>query len=136
MLTEGKKIGTPCNHYLQRVMQYSGYSLGGYLANDFDLYAAKKIPHAAVAHFVNDRNGPEIERLRRHLWSFPERTPFILQWSRTGVPGHLAIVERVSEKLIIYQASLNKYTARKDQTSVGMLLTGYNRRTLSVYANF
>ncbi len=136
MLTEGEKIGTPCNRYLQRVLQYSGYPPGSYLANDFNIYAAKKIPYAGIAHFVHDRNGSEIERLRRHLWSFPERTPFIMQWSRPGVPGHLAIVERVREKLIIYQASLNKYTARKDQTTVSILLSGYNRHTLSVYANF
>ena len=136
MLTEGKKIGTPCNRYLQRVMQYSSYPLGSYLANDFDLYAKKNLSYAKVVHFANDRNGSEVARLKRHLWSYPERTPFIMQWSRPGETGHLAIVERVSEKLIIYQASLNKYTARKDQTTVSTLLTGYNRRTLSVYADF
>ncbi len=136
MLTEGKKIGTPCNLFLQRVLQYSGYPQGNYLANDFDIYAKKKLRPGSSVNFVNDGKGSEHERLKRHLWSFPERTPFIMQWSRTGYMGHLAIVERVNEKLIIYQASLNKYTARKDQTTVTNLLTGYNRRTLTVYADF
>lgn len=136
MLTEGKKIGTPCNLYLQRVLQYSGYPAGNYLANDFDLYATKKLRPGSTVNFGNDVKGSEHERLKRHLWSFPERTPFIMQWSRSGHMGHLAIVERVNEKLIIYQASLKKYTARKDQTTVANLLTGYNRRTLTVYADF
>ena len=136
MTHEGKKIGTPCNFYLMRVLEVSGFPLDFFLANDFDHYAKKYFKHVQVTEFKNDRSGSDIARLKQHLWSFPERTPFILQWNGLGMHGHIAIVERIHDQLIIYQASLNKYTARKDQTTVQTLLNGFNRRTLVVYANF
>lgn len=136
MINEGKKIGTPCNFYLSRVLVLSGYSSDRFLATDFDVYAKKNLKNSQVLHFVNDGNGSEMVRLKQHLWSFPERTPFIMQWSRSGAIGHVAIVERVGSMLIIYQASLNKYSARKDYTSISRLLSGQMRRTLSVYSGF
>lgn len=136
MITEGKKIGTPCNRYLMRVLEVSGYAKQSFLANDFDLYAKKHLKDARAIDFVNDGRQAESGRLKRHLWSYPERTPFIMQWSRTGVRGHVAIVERIKDKLIIYQANLNKHSARKDLTTIDRLLSGYNRRTLSVYSEF
>ena len=136
MINEGKKIGTPCNFYLGRVLVVSGYSSDRFLANDFDIYAKKNLKSATLVHFVNDGKGSEQARLKQHLWSFPERTPFIMQWSRTGVVGHVAIVERIGKMLIIYQASLNKYSARKDYTTISRLLSGDMRRTLTVYSGF
>ncbi len=136
MVNEGKKIGTPCNMYLRRVLEVSGYPSQSFLATDFDLYAKRNMKQATIVNFLNDGQGSEIERLKRHLWSYPERTPFILQWSRAEVIGHVAILERVDQTLIIYQASLNKYSARKDKTTVSGLLLGRNRRTLTVYSNF
>ncbi len=134
MDTEGRSLGTACNRYVQRVLNVSGFPKGHFLANDFDLYAKKFIRSYQVENFTRNESGSEQERLKKHLWSFPERTPFIMQWSRAGVYGHIAIVERIGENLVIYQASLNRYTARKDQTTINTLLNGYNRRVLSVYS--
>lgn len=136
MINEGKKIGTPCNFYLSRVLVVSGYSKDKFLATDFDIYAKKNLKNFEVSHFINDGKGSELARLKRHLWSFPERTPFIMQWSRSGTMGHVAIVERIGNMLIIYQASLNRHSARKDYTSINRLLSGEMRRTLSVYSGF
>lgn len=134
MEKEGKKIGTACNLYVRRVLEVSGFNEGFFMANDFNLYAKKSIPHYKAVEFKRDVNGSEKERLKKHLWSYPERTPFIMQWKTSGPHGHIAIVERIGEKLIIFQASLGHYTARKDQTTIERLLTGYNRRILIVYS--
>lgn len=136
MINEGKKIGTPCNFYLSRVLEISGFSKAPFLANDFDDYAKKYFSHFRVVNFVNDFWGSDKARLKQHIWSYPERTPFVMQWSRTGFYGHLAIVERIGDQLIVYQASLNSHTARRDQTTVDILLNGLNRRTLAVYTEF
>ena len=136
MTHEGKKIGTPCNLYVMRVLEVSGFPQDFFLANNFDRYARKYFRYAQITEFKNDRSGSDIARLKQHLWSFPERTPFIFQWNGIGMHGHIAIVERIQDQLIIYQASLDKYTARKDQTTVQTLLNGFNRRVLTVYANF
>lgn len=136
MVHEGKKIGTPCNLYLLRVLEVAGFPNDDFLANDFDIYAKKYFKSYKAVDFKNDGLGSEIARLKNHLWSYPERMPFIMQWSRSGVRGHIAILERIHDRLIIYQASLNKYTARKDQTTVQSLLSGFNRRTLTVYSEF
>lgn len=136
MTHEGKRIGTPCNLYVMRVLVVAGFPQDFFLANDFDHYAKKYFKHAQVTEFKNDHSGSDIARLKQHLWSFPERTPFIFQWSGIGMHGHIAIVERIHDQLIIYQANLHRYTARKDQTTVQNLLNGFNRRVLTVYANF
>lgn len=136
MIKEGKKIGTPCNFYLSRVLEVSGFSKAPFVANDFDLYAKKYFSHYRNVDFVNDAAGSDKARLKQHIWSYPERTPFIMQWSRTGFYGHVAIVERIGEQLIVYQASLNSHSARRDQTTVDILLNGVNRRLLTVYSEF
>ncbi|MBC7420052.1 MAG: CHAP domain-containing protein [Bdellovibrio sp.] len=131
---EARSIGTACNKYVARVLELSGFPKGYFTANDFDSYAKKNISHYKVVDFARDGNGSEEARLKQHIWSYPEKTPFVMQWSRIGGYGHIAIVERIGENLIIYQASLNQYVARKDQTTVHILLNGYNRRVLSVYS--
>ena len=131
---EGRRIGTACNKFVLRVLEVTGFKNESFIANDFDDYAKKNFSHYKVVHFERQALGDEVARLQKHLWSYPERTPFIMQWSRSGAHGHIAIVERIGEKLIIFQASLNQYTARKDQTTVNTLLSGYNRRVLSVYS--
>lgn len=136
MVKEGKKIGTPCNFYLMRVLEVSGFSKKSFRANDFDLYAKKYFSHYKDKDFINDKQGSDKAELKRYLWSYPERTPFIMQWSRTGYYGHVAIVERIEDKLIVYQASIHSHTARRDQTSIDLLLNGFNRRKLTVYSEF
>ena len=66
--------------------------------------AAKNLKHARVELFKGDMGlASEQARLKQHIWSYPERTPFILQWERTGPHGHVAIVERIGESLFIFQ---------------------------------
>lgn len=136
MVHEGHRLGTACNRFIERVLEYSGFVGSDFMANDFDLYAQKYFKFYKSVDFKNDSAGSDIEPLHNYLWSYPERTPFIMQWSRSGMHGHIAIVERIADHLIIYQANLNKYTARKDQTTVQSLLSGFNRRTLTVYSEF
>ena len=134
MVTEGKKIGTACNLYIRRVLEYAGFSGEGFLATDFDLYAKKHFKYYRATDFKQDPHHTETARLRQYIWSYPERTPFILQWSRSGVIGHIAIMERIEDTLVIYQASLGSYTARKNKTTPEILLNDYNRRVLTVYS--
>ena len=134
MVTEGKKIGTACNLYIRRVLEYAGFSGEGFLATDFDLYAKKHFKYYRAIDFKQDTHHTETARLRQYIWSYPERTPFILQWSRSGVIGHIAIMERIEDTLVIYQASLGSYTARKNKTTPEILLNDYNRRILTVYS--
>lgn len=136
MRFEGKKIGSPCNKYLQRVLEAAGLPKGDFLANDFDLYAKKNFDYYRAVEFKKDNTGSEIDRLQQHIWSYPERTPFIMQWKSKKGCGHIAIVERIADKLVIYQASLNQHSARRDQTTPKILLNDYNRRTLIVYSEF
>lgn len=134
MVTEGKKIGTACNLYIRRVLEYAGFSGEGFLATDFDIYAKKHFKYYRATDFKQDTHHTETARLRQYIWSYPERTPFILQWSRSGVIGHIAIMERIEDTLVIYQASLGSYTARKNKTTPEILLNDYNRRVLTVYS--
>jgi len=132
MDTEGRKLGTACNFYVHRVLQAAGFVHQIYRANDFYLYAQKYFGHYKDEEFSGATES-EIQRLRRHLWSYPEGTAFIMNWKRPGTHGHIAIVERLDDKLVIYQASLGTKLPRKDQTSVDMLLKG-NRKNLTVYS--
>jgi hypothetical protein len=130
---EGRRLGTACNVFVHRVLTVSGFNPSVYLANDFDIYAKKFFKSYKAEDFNRDTTGGEKERLRRYIWDYPEHTPFIMQWSRSGVHGHIAIVERIGDKLVIYQSSLGTKTPRKDQTTPEILLNGYNRRQLTVY---
>ncbi len=134
MEKEARKLGTACNFYVHRVLEVAGFVHHIYKANDFYLYPPKYFGHYKEVKFIRDSNAAaEIERLRKHLWSYSERTPFIMNWKRSGTHGHIAIVERVADKLVIYQASLGTKLPRKDQTTVESLLAG-NRKNLTVYS--
>lgn len=132
MEKEGRKLGTACNFYVHRVLEASGFEHKIYKANDFYLYPPKYFGHYKEEKFSGNTSS-EIERLRRHIWSYPERTAFIMNWKRSGAHGHIAIIERVGDKLVIYQASLGTMLPRKDQTTVERLLNG-NRKNLTVYS--
>lgn len=136
MTYEGKKLGTPCNFYLRRVLEVSGFPSKGFVANDFDLYAKNFFNSYKSRDYVNDVKGTDHINLKNDIWSYPERTPFILQWTGVNMPGHLAILERQRDKLIIYHASLHRFTARRETTSVNNLLSGFNGRILTVYSEF
>lgn len=134
---EARKIGTPCNFYVSRVLELSGYSDDNFLANDFDLYAKKHFSSYKDERFVTASLEAERARLKRYLWSYPERTPFILQWERPKPkPGHIAIVERIGDQLVVYQASLNRHIARREQTTIDRLLSTSRGANLTVYSEF
>lgn len=136
MVNEGKKIGTPCNFFLRRVLEVSGFAKASFRANDFDDYADKYFSSAKEQTFKSVKN--ERERLRQYLWSFPSSTPFIMNWHRDGVKyGHVAIVERYDNDLVIYQASIGSHSARQDKATVeGLLDDPSMKRDLTVYTNF
>lgn len=134
---EAKKIGTPCNFYVSRVLELSGYSDDGFLANDFDIYAKKHFSSYQAEKFTTSNLASERMRLKRHLWSYPARTPFIIQWERPAPkPGHIAIVERIGDQLVVYQASLNRHIARREQTSIDRLLSTSRASRMTVYSEF
>jgi len=136
MVKEGKKIGTPCNFYVRRVLMRAGYKDEGFLANDFDVYAKKNFISYKAIDFKIDKNGTDKAELKKYIWSYPERTPFIAQWTRPGNYGHVAIIERAGDDLVIYQASINQYTARRDLTTVDRLLSSQKRAFLTLYSEF
>lgn len=131
-------IKTACNRYVSLVLARSGYSRDGFLANDFDVYAQKNLKHAKDVLFKGDVALPaEHARLKQHIWSYPERTPFILQWTRTGPKqhGHVAILERVGDKLFIFQASLGDYDPTMNEIKVNTLLNARGSKHLNVYSD-
>jgi hypothetical protein len=132
--TEARKLGTACNRFLLRVLSLSGFANENFLANNFHVYAKKNFTDAVVVNFRIDNNGDSLVRLKKHLWSYPERTPFILQWVRGGGHGHVAILERIQDKLVIYQASLNSQYPNKKQTLIQALLNSRGRTNLIVYS--
>lgn len=136
MIKEGKSLGTPCNFYVQRVLVRAGFPKGSFRANDFDLYAKKNFTFYKAEDFKIDSTRSDKEDLKKHLWSYPERTPFILQWTRPGNYGHIAILERIGDNLIIYQASIGGHTAQRSQTKIETLLSSRHRAYLTVYSEF
>jgi hypothetical protein len=135
---EAKKIGPYCNFFVQRVLQLKGYGFYRWRANDFDTFVAKTFDSFQVETFTSQNIEIEQERLKNYIWSFPEKTDFILQWKRPSKHGHVAILQRVGDKLIIYNASLNDYLARSKQAKVEVLLnSGRGKKyRLNVYSNF
>lgn len=134
---EARKIGTPCNFYVSRVLVLTGYSKDGFLANDFDLYARKNFSSYKSEIFNTSNIESERQRLRHYIWSYPTRTPFIFQWERSAPqPGHIAIVERIGDQLVVYQASLNLFIARREQTTVDRLLSQARSARMTVYSEF
>lgn len=134
---EARKLGTPCNFYVSRVLELSGYSDESFLANDFDIYARKNFRSYKQETFTTSNLKAERQRLKNHIWSYPSRTPFILQWTRP-IPrsGHIAIMERIGDKLVIYQSSLNRHIARREQTTIEELLKYSRAAQITVYADF
>lgn len=136
MIKEGKAIGTPCNYYVQRVLVRAGFPKGDFRANEFALYAKKNFKFYKAEDFKIDTSRSDKDDLKKHLWSYPERTPFILQWTRPGHYGHIAILERIGDSLIIYQASIGSHTAQRSQTKIETLLSSKHRAHLTVYSEF
>ncbi len=133
--TEARKLGTACNVFVNRVLTKAGFASGTYLAQDFDSYATKNFKHFRAVHFKYDASGSEIDRFKKYLWAYPERTAFIMQWAQVeSAHGHIAFVERIADKLVIYQSSLGTQIAHRAPTTAQILLTGYNRRALTVYS--
>ncbi len=131
-------IKTACNKYVSLVLARSGYSRDGFLANDFDVYAQKNLKQAKDVLFKGDvALAAEHARLKQHIWSYPDRTPFILQWTRTGPKqhGHIAILERIGDKLFIFQASLGDYDPRMNEIKVTSLLNARGSKHLNVYSD-
>lgn len=119
------------------VLELSGYSDDGFLANDFDIYAKNHFSSYKNEQFNTTNIESERARLKRHIWSYPARTPFIFQWERAKPkPGHIAIVERIGDQLVVYQASLNRHIARREQTSIDRLLSHARSARMTVYSEF
>lgn len=134
---EARKIGTPCNFYVSRVLVLTGFSKDSFRANDFDLYARKNFSSYKNEIFNTTNLESERARLKRHIWSYPQRTPFIIQWERSAPqPGHIAIVERIGDQLVVYQASLNRHIARREQTTIDRLLSHARKARMTVYSEF
>lgn len=128
--TEGKKLGTACNHYVARVLQLMGFKKGrGFLSNTFDQYA-KIAFNNYKARFVDKES-----ELRNLMWSYPSRTGFIFQWKRDSDYGHIAIVERVGESIYLYHASLNRHTPRIVKVSLAKLMAVNKNAGLTVYSD-
>lgn len=134
METEGRKLGTACNFYVHRVLQAAGFAHEIFMANEFHLYAKKYFRSYKAEQFRGDSSVSDLNRLKNYLWAYPERTAFIAQWRRPGRHGHIALLERIDDKLVIYQASLGKKTPRKDQTTLENLLNANGRRNLTIFS--
>lgn len=130
IMKESKKLGTACNRFIMRVLQLTGFSTEGFVANDFDIYAKKNLKNYRAVKFTDTKE------LERHLNSYPERTPFILQWERDGKHGHIALVERSNSKLYSYESSLNSFHPRVKETTVNKLINLNSRKQVIVYSDF
>ena len=129
-------IGDACNFFLQRILELSGFSDDGYIANTFDQYAKKHFTGAKTAQFKVEPLRKDAINLEKFLFSYPEGTPFILNWQKAVGHGHLAIVTRKDNKLIIYEASLGRFKAEKKLTTVRYILSASERYKMTVYVNF
>lgn len=134
MIEEGQKLGTACNRFVLRVLTKLGFPNISFLANDFDNYAKKYIKNYKTHVFKSANNKAESAELKKIIWSYPERTPFIAQWKRSNNHGHIAVIEKFQDQIIIYQASLNKHTARRSVTTPDQLLNYTSRAHLILYA--
>lgn len=136
MVNEGKSLGTACNFYVGRVLVRAGFKKESFVANDFDIYAKNNFDSYKAVDFKIDANHSDADELRKHLWSYPERTPFIAQWTRPNYYGHIAILERIGDSLVIYQASYGQHTPRRDLTKIEILLSSKRRAHLTIYSEF
>lgn len=136
VLNESEKIGTACNHYLQRVLFLSGFKKGDFLANEFDIYAKNNFKSYKIENFKIDASRNDKAELKKYIWSYPARTPFILQWKRPGAYGHVAILERLEDSLVIYQASYNAHNPERTLTTIDALLSLKYRKNISLFSEF
>jgi len=134
---EARKLGTACNFYVSRVLEIAGYSDDSFIANDFDLYAQRNFVSYDSKSFDSNLEDVERPRLRNHIWSYPERTPFIINWERSGGQhGHIAILERIGDQLVIFQANMNKHLPKRQQTTIENIVNYSRRAKITVYAKF
>lgn len=129
-------VGDACNFFLQRILTLSGFSDDGYLASDFDIYAKNHFRNKKTATFKVEPLRRDTKALQAFLESYPDETPFILQWEKKVGHGHLAIVTRKADKLIIYEASLGRFKAEKKLTTARTILSASERYKLTVYVDF
>ncbi len=130
------KIGDACNYFIQRILQLSGFSDEGFKAGAFDEYANRHFTGYKTAVFAVEPLRKDAKALENYLNSFPESTPFILQWQRKVGIGHIALVTRKKDKLIIYEASLGRFNAEKKLTNARTILSASDRYKLTVFVNF
>ncbi|MEZ0390851.1 MAG: hypothetical protein ACAH59_01455 [Pseudobdellovibrionaceae bacterium] len=133
---EARKVGAACNFYVQRVLQLMGFGRSSWKANDFDLYVNQNFSTYKVESFVPSSQGSEKSRLKKYLWSFPEKTGVILQWKRRVGPGHVAILHRQGNQLVIFHASLNRFVAKAQKIDMDVLFyQGGNAYRLNVFSD-
>ncbi len=119
---ESKKVGPACNFFVQRVLYLMGFGRTAWLANDFDNFVQRTFPKFDKEIFQSQSLSQERLRLRDYIWSFPERTGLIIQWERQNTNGHIGIVQRIGNELVLYHASLNKFSPKAQSASIELLL--------------
>lgn len=135
---ESKQVGPYCNFFVQRVLQIKGYGLFRWRANEFDEIAPSQFSNYKVESFVSHQDESERVRFKEYIWSYPEKTDFVLQWKRPSKHGHIAILQRIGEKLVIYHASLNSFYPKSQQAKIEVLLSASmgSKYRLNVYSDF
>lgn len=129
-------VGDACNFFLQRILELSGFSDEGYRANTFDQYAKKHFTGYKTAVFKVEPLRKDAKNLELFLYSYPEGTPFILQWQRSQGHGHLALVTIRKNKIILYEASLGRLKAESKQTTARTILSASDRYKLTAFVHF
>lgn len=134
---EAKKVGAACNFYIQRVFALMGFGKSSWLANNFDSFVEKRFSHYKKEVFKYDSRGAEQARLKKYLGALDEYEGVVVQWKRKVGPGHVAIVHRVKDQLVMYHASLNRFRPKAQTVEIKTLLhkpwVGY---TLNVFSDF
>ena len=132
---EARKVGAACNFFIQRIFTLMGFGKADWTANDFAQYVKSNFSHFRQASFYGDRGDLERKRLKEYIWSFPEKTGLIFQWKRESGHGHIAVVQRVDDQLVIYHASLNTFIPKAQRVSLEVLLDA-SRKNLNVFSDF
>jgi hypothetical protein len=132
---EAKKVGAACNFFIQRILELMGFGPSSWTANSFDKYVKENFSSYQEESFVSDSSGVERKRLKAYIWSFPERTGLIFQWKRSSGHGHIAVVQRIQDELVIYHASLNTFRPKAQRVTLEVLLHP-TRKNLNVFSDF
>lgn len=134
---ESKKVGPACNFFIQRVMFLMGWGKSSWVANDFDKYVENKFESFRKESFEMDSTGAEKRRLKEYIWSFPERTGLILQWKRKVGHGHIGIIQRIGNEIVLYHASLNQFSPKAQKANLDILVNRGSRAfVLNVFSDF